>query len=158
MDATNGGASDTQLEILNRSLAADSVAFEDARDSAMAAVECMNNAGLEATYQEDHQDSGLVVPGYTAHVGLEDDGTNETIMATCDNQEAFWVNLLFQTQPSSVAYEDARIEELAPAFRECFDHYGVATDADATGQELQRLAIDEYADSDGAVDCLKVAE
>lgn len=155
-DARVGGASDTQLQILNEALDTEAISFEAAHSAAVAAVDCMNAAGLSARYKEQSRPSGPATPGYVADIGLDDDGTNEAILSRCDAQEDFWVNLLYQTQPSSVALEDARIESLAPAFRECLESNGIDVDSSATGSELQRQAIDVLVETEGAIDCLSV--
>ena len=149
--AEAGGAGDAQLEILRRAQAEGSLSLEDARAAERAMVQCINDAGSEATYSERTDKSGLVVPGYVAVAG-----TSEQLAITdaCASQEAFWVDMVYQTQPTSTALSDAYLDQQAPLVRNCLESHGYTTAPDATTHELLRQALDAALETDWTIDCL----
>jgi hypothetical protein len=154
-EAEAGGAGDAQLAILRQAQTEGEISIEDARAAARAMVECVNNAGSQASYDERTNESGLVVPGYSALANTDE---QQVIADACDAQEAFWINMIYQTQPASVAVNDAYLDQQAPLVRTCLEREGYATDPDATTIELLRQAADARDETDLAVDCLTEAK
>lgn len=151
-----GGASEAQLEILRHAQAQGEVSLEDARTGARAAVECMTEAGLSAIYSESNTESGLVLPGYAAAWTMGDDATDALIQA-CDQQEGSWVNQLYQTQPSSMALQDAVNDKKDPLVRSCLEDNGYPTAEDASPSDVIAHALSVESETLGAVDCLTEA-
>jgi len=54
----------------------------------------------------------------------------------CEYSESYWVNKLYQTQPSAIDANLAFIEKQAPVIRQCLEDAGYDTDPDATGMDL----------------------
>ncbi len=150
-EAEAGGASDGQLAILREAQAAGVVSFEEAREAALAAIDCVENAGSEAVYDERTTDEGLVLPQYSWLSGTPQ---QEAIGDACDTQEAFWVNGAYQMQPTSLALRDAYLDRQMPIVRACLEDAGYVVDANATTHEVLRQAADAITDTGGSVDCL----
>ncbi len=153
-EAVTGGAGETQLAILRQAQKDGSLTVEDTRAAARSAVDCMNAAGFSATYGEQKDDSGLIVPEYTAGF---DAGQDISGIDTCDQQEFFWVNMVYQTQPLAVEKTDARLEQQAPVIRKCLEGNGYTTDPSSSPRDLARQASKVAQESNGAVDCLAEA-
>jgi len=156
-EAEAGGAGDAQLAILRKAQSEGELSLEDARVAARAAVECMTDAGILVGYSEHTRRSGLVVPEYSAEWIMGDDEHNAVIDA-CDQREDLWVNMVYQTQPTSLAMNEEYNDQQAPLVRSCLERNGYATDPDASPLDLMRQAIQVEVDTDSAVDCLTEAE
>ncbi len=153
-EAEAGGASDDQLAILREAQAAGVVSFEEAREAALAVIDCVENAGSEAVYGERTTDEGLVLPQYSWLSGTPQ---QEAIGDACDTQEAFWVNGAYQMQPTSLALRDAYLDRRMPVVRACLEDAGYAVDPVATTHEVLRQALDVAIETEWAVDCLTEA-
>ena len=153
-EAVAGGAGETQLTILRQAQEDGSLTFEDTRAAARSAVDCMNASGFSATYGEQKNDSGLIVPEYTAGF---DAGQDISGIDRCDQQEFLWVNMVYQTQPSAVEKTDARLAQQAPVIRKCMEDNGYTTDPSSSPRDLARQASKVAQESNGAVDCLTEA-
>ena len=153
-EATSGGASTQQLDILERAAKDGGVTFEDAKIAATTAMSCMAEQGVTATYQEMALQNGVTIPAYVVN-SEKSDGTDATdVMDQCERAESFWVNMLFQVQPTSVEANLAFIEKQAPVIRKCLEDAGYDTDPDATGMELVLQSTDVAQQTGLRVDCL----
>lgn len=155
VEAEAGGAGEAQLAILRQARAEGELSIEDARAAARAGVTCVTDAGSEANYFEYISDSGLVIPGYSY---LGDTPEQEAIGDACAAREDFWVNMVYQTQPSSLEANDAYVEQQAPLVRACLKREGYSIAPDATTIEVLRQALDVRAATGLAVDCLAEAK
>ncbi len=154
-EAEAGGAGEAQLAVLRQAKAEGELSIEDARAAARAAVKCVADAGSKADYYEWISDSGLVIPGYNY---LGDTPEHEAIGETCSFRENFWVNMVYQVQPSSLEANDAYVEQQAPLVRSCMVREGYSIAPDATTVEILRQALDVKMATDSAVDCLAEAK
>ena len=153
-DATNAGASTQQLDILERAAKDGGVTFEDAKIAATTAMSCMAEQGVTATYQEMALQNGVTIPAYVVN-SEKSDGTDATdVMDQCERAESFWVNMLFQVQPTSVEANLAFIEKQAPVIRKCLEDAGYDTDPDATGMDLVLQSTDVAQQTGLRVDCV----
>ena len=155
-EASEGGAGPDQLADLEHAKQIREVEINVARQAAHRAVECMTDSGLSAVYQENENYTGLAIPGYRVGIGMSGDASAEELVESCDTREAYWINLLYQTQPSSqqakIDYADEREEVL----RECLNNLGITTDPEATGSDLIELIL-EPQESRASYACLHEA-
>jgi len=152
VNAEAGGASQDQLDVLQAAQLSGEVTLEQARQAARATVACFGEAGLLGTFVESTEPSGLIVPGYT--VGTQSDDMTE--IDRCDHENGFWVNQVYQLQPSSEQLRTDLFEAKADELRACLEDAGYATEPDATGAELARQASAVAADTSGEVDCMTI--
>jgi len=153
-EAEAGGAGDTQLAILRKAQSEGELSLEDARAAARAAVECINDAGSFAFYSEHTGRSGLVIPEYSWSV---DTSEQEAIGNACDQREAFWVNMVYQAQPSSVELTEGYREQQTPILRSCLERNGYTVDPDASTNDLIAQALLVDSETSSAVDCITEA-
>jgi type IV secretory pathway TrbL component len=152
-EAMSGGASTQQLDILERAAKDGGVTFEDAKIAATTAMSCMADQGVTATYQETALPNGVTIPAYVVN-SEKSDGTDATgVMDQCEQAESFWVNKLYQTQPTSVEANFAFIEKQAPVIRKCLEDAGYDTDPKATGMDLVIQAGHIADQTSGATNC-----
>lgn len=161
-DAIDGGANDSQIAILQEAMAANEVSLEVARVAAHAAIECMAESGLSASYTEYEQSNSLLVPNYDVLLSRDPDDvagieTAEAIVARCDTAEFRWINEAYQTQPSSVELTDALLEERSDELRACLEEAGRNVDTQATPRELAEEAVSLAIDTNWQVHCLSDA-
>lgn len=158
-EAREGGAGPEQLADLEAAAQAQGVSIEMARDAARRAVGCMTEAGLSAAYVESTTNSGLVIPGYRVEVAEMSTGQSDedAQIAACDVREAYWINQLHQTQPTSVEMNEEYANQQEPVLRACLERNGIATEAEAVGADLANQALEVFRDSDGDINCLAEA-
>jgi hypothetical protein len=154
-EAEAGGAGDVQLAILRNAQSEGELSLEDARAATRAAVECVNDAGSAAIFEERTEFSGLVVPGYSS---LSDTPEQDAIAEACRVQEDLWVSQVYRSQPSSLELTDGYRAQQAPILRSCLESHGYATDPDASPVDLMKQALELSHDSDSAAECLTEAK
>jgi len=152
-DATSGGASTQQLDVLERAAKDGGVTFEDAKMAATSTMACMESQGVTANYQEKALPNGVTIPGYTVQDHTSNGGDALPVMDGCERSESYWVNMLYQTQPTSVEANLAFIEKQAPVIRQCLEDAGFDTDPKATGMDLVKQAGDISRQTNGGTDC-----
>ena len=117
--------------------------MNSARDAAMAVIDCITVAGGDASYVEEPEDSGVVIPSYTVRADSKEALTAlDGIIDECDRQHGFYVNKFYQLQPKTQEARDAYLETQLPLIRACLEKHGYTTDANATADEVQRQAVD----------------
>ena len=158
-EAREGGAGPEQLADLEAAAQAQGVSIEMAREAARRAVACMTDAGLSAAYVESTTNSGLVIPGYRVEVSTltAAESNGDAQISACDVREAYWINQLLQTQPTSVQMDEEYANQQAPVLRACLERNGVTTEPDATGADLANTSLDVIRESDGDINCLAEA-
>jgi len=153
-EAEAGGAGDAQLAILRQAQSDGWLSIEVDRAVNRAAVECVNDAGSYAFYQETTMESGLVLPGFSA---LADTPEQEAIADACTTEVQFWVNGLYQMQPTSMQLNETYLDQQIPLVRSCLERNGYTVVPDATTHELLRQAVDVRSETNSGVDCLTEA-
>jgi len=154
-EATKGGAGDEQMELLERAQADGAMSLEAARTAAQNVVDCFNEVGGDAKVVEETLDTGLVLPGYLA--GFDDDlGTPqiEALIQGCDYAEHYWVNQVYQMQPTSRELVGQYAMSKEPVLRECLERAGMTTDPEATGWDLAHQALELFQSTNFEIDCL----
>lgn len=154
-EARAAHASDAQLAELDASVATGAVPVEAAREAARRAVTCMQQAGLDAHYEEAKLAHGVLLPRFT--VTPVEGQDVETRIETCDQREFLFLNKAYQLQPSSLEAMERYVEQQAPVLRECLEDNGVRTDPDASGHALANRASQAMGDTAGEVNCLAEA-
>jgi len=152
-EATDGRASTQQLDILERAATDGGVTFEDAKIAATSAISCMAGQGVTATYQEQSLPNGVTIPAYIVQDRTSNGGDAFPVMDGCEQSESYWVNELYQMQPTSIEANLAFIEKQAPVIRQCLEDAGYDTDPDATGMDLVIQAGEVGPQTLGGVDC-----
>lgn len=152
-DALNSGASDQQLAILEGAAARGVVTFEDAKIAATNTMDCMSSRGVSSTYEETSLSSGVTIPGYTVEAQKSDGSSALDDLELCENAESAWVNMLYQTQPTSIESNLAFIEKQAPVIRKCLEDAGYDTDPKATGMDLVLQSSDIERQTGGQISC-----
>lgn len=152
-EATSGGASTQQLDILERAAKDGGVTFEDAKMAATSAMNCMAGQGVTATYQEQPLANGVTIPGYIVRVLTTDGRDALPIKSACEQSESYWVNKLYQLQPTSVESNLAFIAKQAPVIRQCLEDAGYDTDPKATGMDLVIQSSDIARQTNGGTNC-----
>lgn len=159
-EAESHGASSRQLEQLRMAREKGSVSLDDARTAALAAIECMGAAGIQAQYSEIDDGSGVLIPSYLASLAGQDQDAASELIDACSRQEQQWISMIYQLQPSTQAVRDEGLIRALPAIRECLATHGVTVDDQATPDEVVRISgelmqstIDEGGDA-ARVDCL----
>lgn len=154
LEAQAQGASEAQLSLLEDAAAVGEVSVEAAKQAMHATVECMQGRGFDAWYVEDVMPSGLVRPTLTFGTA----GGGEAAYAECETLESYWIDYLYQTQPSSVALRDSYLLRQLPIVVECLEREGVTVPPDESSQETFRKALDVSRSTANGVDCLAEAE
>ncbi|GEM_PF-1188287 len=155
-EAEEAGASDEQLATLREAVEKRTVPIEAAREAARRTVVCMQEAGLDAQYDEQQVSHGLAIPGYAVQTGTDGDEDIDAQIAACDDKEYIYVSRAYQLQPSSLESAEKFVEQRAPVIQACLEDNGVKTDPNATGHELAELASQTMRDT-GSVNCLAEA-
>ncbi len=154
-EATSEGASETQIDELREALATGEVPYETMRGATQRAVDCMSNAGLDASIADVTQASGLEVPMYRASHGEEiDPDTGWEMIRACETSETYWLSAAYQQQPSAREQLSQYVRSKETELRECLQDNGVEADDDADGWELAELALEFSSAPEGGFDCL----
>lgn len=152
-DAEAGGAGAQQLAVLEEARESGEVTLEQMRQATRATIECFVNAGLEAEYIESAEPHGLLLPGYSVWVEGEFSESHDRAMVRCDSENGFWVNMVYQVQPSNDQLWSDLYNENAGEFRSCLEEAGYETDPEATGAELVDQVGAVFSETGGEVDC-----
>lgn len=152
-DAEAGGASEQQLAILEEAREVGEVTLEQMREATRAAIECFLGAGLLAEYSEETLPHGVVLPGYSVGVVGDFSEAQDLAATRCDDENAFWVDKVYQGQPSSEALWADFLDSKAAEFRACLEAAGYETDPDATGSDLVHQTAEIYWETNLEVDC-----
>jgi hypothetical protein len=140
--AMEGGASEAQIAILREARDSGGISLESARDAQQATVDCMTEAGLDATYVETEGGAGeLPQPGF--RVRADRDGEVSPVGDACETQESRWVSHLYQTQPRAVEARNANVDEHMPDLLACLSARGISLDSDASRDEVYAAATNE---------------
>ncbi|WP_062070862.1 hypothetical protein [Demequina sediminicola] len=142
VDAVAGGASEQQLSLIDEISQQGSVSYEQAKGAAVRTVECIEDSGGSAEVMDLTQGEEFSVPSYSAAGGTGAEGTDLAAIDTCDRQESYWVNYLYQVQPDAVV-SMAQEEALKLAARiDCLEEAGGTAPADPVWETV-REAVDE---------------
>lgn len=156
--ARNGDASAQQIAILTEAKESGDISLEAARNAEQATVDCMNEAGLDASYVETQGGDGeLPQPGF--RVRADAGGEVSPLGDACETQESLWVSHLYQVQPRAIEVRNSNVDKHMPQLLTCLAERGVAPDADASRDEIYAAATNEAisANTSNTESCLSVA-
>jgi len=140
--AKDGGASAQQLTMLTLAGESGDISLESARNAQQATVDCMIDAGLDATYVEtDGGEGELPQPGF--RVRADSEGEVNPLGNACETQESLWVSHLYQVQPRAIEVRNANVDKRMPELLTCLAERGVAPDPDASRDEIYAAATNE---------------
>lgn len=155
-EAHKQGASANQLAELE-SVARDlQVDVETARAAMHRTVECIVNAGYEADYMEEVMDGVTIRPYLTYY----DTGTGnaDAVYDECSRRESYWIEYLYETQPSTIDAQNKYLEQQLPTVIACLERNGVSTDPEEDMYVTLDAAVKLMQQSGGEADCLAEAE
>lgn len=153
-EAHNGGASETQISILENAKANGELTYEMALEANRNVVACLADVDIESHVVDETTNYGLTIPGYAAQLS---DGSSEASVTTCDESEAYWIGQAYQLQPSSEALQSAYIAKQLPLVEACLTREGAEFDPNLNDQDLLVFSL-EYMDEHGTADCILEAE
>lgn len=157
--ARDDGASDLQVDALERAVASGKASFEDAAAAARRTIDCLIGIGATATYSEDVRNNDYPVPGYV--IGGVDDAQAAAV-ETCERDESYWINYLYQAQPAARESVEREFNAARPVLIACLNRNNVTPEADATNEDLLYAALRLWEDTmavnpDAPVHCLDEA-
>jgi len=141
-DAQENGASERQIEALRVAQEQGYVSFDIARDAALASIDCMARSGVDATYSERDDGSGVKIPTFVASLAGGNQDAISAIVDSCSRTEEAWVSKMYQLQPSTQNARDENLTRALPAIRQCLIENGVTVQADASRDEVVQAAIE----------------
>ena len=141
-EARAGGASQAQIDLLERLAEKGSVELDDVREALAGTYECLDAAGI--SHSEVVQESQGGFPMITYAMSQPADMGMDTAMRLSDQcalTHSAFVEQLYATQPQAVAAEEAYIEDvIMPILDSCNERYGMLTD-------IERSAIQRWDDA-----------
>jgi hypothetical protein len=148
-DAKAGGASDEQMAEIETYIDGRSIPFSVVKGALERTFSCLDAAGLE--YEDLTQET---YPGFFKYdylvrpkVGIADEATALTSNA-CQDREVSFIGSLYENQPSIVAARDQEFQLKRPELIECLRAHGEIVDDDATRDEISKLGVKIFADTD----------
>lgn len=153
--AREGGASESQIAVLEMAQDKRDMSFELVRQVAQATVECLQEGGVDAKYAEYTASDGWVVPGYTYSGSVDmTEVATDAVAEVCDTEEFEWAYKLYETQPRAVATSNAYLLTREDDLRNCLEKYGYLTERSADGVTLADQALDVLDETGFEVNCL----
>ncbi len=135
--ARAGGASDTQISILERLADEGQVDIGDVQEALEGTYACLDAAGISHTEAIETDIAGVqyVVYDMRAPASLGAD-TGAAISDECANTHSRFVEDLYMMQPQVVAMQDEyRSTVIVPALVACYQEYDVALEDDLTADQ-----------------------
>lgn len=154
-EASNEGASKTQIDVLEQAKGDGELSYEAALEANRNVVSCLSEAGVEAHITEEATNYGLTIPGYAA--SLDGPGDPESLIESCETAEVYWVGRAYQLQPSAQELNAIHIAKQRPIVEECLAREGAEVDPGLGDYELLSFAVDYMIEHDSA-DCTLEAE
>lgn len=146
-EARAAGASEEQLAVLERG----EVSFAEYERALNAAFECMRSHGLEVLADPPSDRSGIMLITYAWGAGTASQTQAQQLGDGCLEEHSFFLEQLYQTQPSTVEAVEAAYEGKRSQIVSCIRDNGGTIDDDADRMSAQTAAW-AVLDSSG-VDC-----
>ena len=149
--AQEGGADPSQIAILEKG----EVSYSDYEAAVNRSLQCMRDAGISVIDPVPDSSSGLTLLNYGWSPNLpgmtEDQGN--ALGEDCLDRYSFWVEMLYQVQPSSVEAEELYFDQFRDAVVQCIRTNGGTVRDDATRDEA---ALASHAvEGQTGVDCFE---
>lgn len=140
-EAREAGASEEQVAVLESG----EIAFEDYEAAMNRAYACMRDAGVTVDVVGVRSYHGVTVLDATM---VAPEG-GDAVVDECYLEHARYVDAYWQvSSPDAVAYDERRATALKPLLRDCLTQRDVDWPADASFDELARLALDPGASAE----------
>lgn len=139
LQASEAGASPAQLDLIARASERGEVTLPDVYEALAATFECFDEGGVAWEWLDLDYSRGFPIPSYGwggADEQLFDYGD------ACLERHSFYVEMLYQVQPSSVEAEKSNLDERMPEVVACLRAEGVEISDEASPDEVE-LAIRE---------------
>jgi hypothetical protein len=144
--ATSDGASEAQLDLLERARHNGQVSVELVRQAQRAVASCASAAGVRVTFTETTRPDGWV----SAVTQVDASATDaDQIYQRCEARESLQIARLYDTQPTAVKATSDYLDQQAPILRACLQSAGLNPKPNASGMDLARLAVSASADESG---------
>lgn len=151
-EAEAGGASQDQLEVISTG---PEITFTDYEQAVSRSVSCMKDAGIDVIGSDVRDYRGFPEIRYSfaaASEGRSDEETREVADA-CMNTHSRWIEMLYQTSPSSIEAVEARFAPYREALVGCLEEQGAELEGDLIRDELVTLSYDTLERT--GVDCVQ---
>ena len=133
-EATDGGAGEDQLAILQRIETAGAITYADYTEAVNATFECFTEAGI-GHGSISGPNGGDAMPIYYQY---ESTGESAPVAEACIVDHSFWVERLYQERPKAVAAQEARFERAIPTLTACLEKGGYELPATPSVDEVKR--------------------
>ena len=147
-EATHGGASAEQVEILEQANRTGSITYDQYSAAVDRSLRCIREAGLPVPRDEVVEQGGIKLRLY---VKTGDDSGPSPVAEACVKKHSWYVELAYQVQPSSVEAASRFFERYRQPLLDCLSSHDVAVDPDMTKDQIDRAVADLW-DSQ-SVDC-----
>ncbi len=142
-EARAGGASQAQIDLLERLAKKGAVELDDVREALAGTYECLDDAGI--SHSEVIQENRGGFPMITYAMSQTADMDVDTAMRLSDQcaiTHSAFVEQLYATQPQAVAAEEAYIEDLiVPRLDACNERWGMPPDTELSAIQRWDNAI-----------------
>jgi hypothetical protein len=150
-EARAGGASQAQIDLLERLAEKGSVELDDVREALAGTYECLDAAGISHREDIRTDNAGVDFVTYDMRQPVTRDlNAGMAIADACAAQHSLFVENLYADQPSVVEIHEKHFATVVtPAFLECYETYGVPVPQDRTDMERWSDAYDVVAATPG---------
>ena len=150
-EARAGGASQAQIDLLERLAEKGSVELDDVREALEGTYECLDAAGISHREEIRTDNAGVDFVTYDMRQPVTRDlNAGMAIADACAEQHSLFVENLYAEQPSVVEIHEKHFATVVtPAFLECYSSYGIAVEKDRTDMERWGDAYDVVAATPG---------
>ncbi|MFT4157433.1 MAG: hypothetical protein QM630_05815 [Microbacterium sp.] len=152
-EAEAKGASQEQLDVIDKGA---DVSFPDYEQAVSRTVSCIKDAGINVIGDEVTDYRGFPEIRYSFAATSDGRSDEETLKVSdaCRYTHSHWVEMLYQTSPSSVEAVEARFSPYRDALVSCLEEQGADPEARTSRDDLLALSY-ETLDRTG-VDCVKI--
>ena len=135
--ARAGGASEAQVLILERALAAGEVTLADSRAAADALMACAQDAGFSVSPTSIDNSTGIeTITFYLTNPGGLSQDQADAVAWDCETKHRRWVETAYQNQPNATSAFFDLIERHRVEIVACLREQGSSVADDATPDEL----------------------
>lgn len=152
-EAQEADASADQLAQLEDAARDGKVSTEAERQALHRTVACMHDAGYEAEVLEDVTHGSWKWP----HLTYAWDSNADAVYDQCSKRESYWIDYVYQTQPSAIETKDRYLRKQLPIVVECLGREGISVPEDEALPVTLDRAMELLQTSGGQVDCLTEA-
>jgi hypothetical protein len=150
-EARAGGASQAQIDLLERLAKKGAVELDDVREALAGTYECLDAAGISHSEVIQENRGGFPMITYTMSQTADMDvDTAMRLSDQCALTHSAFVEQLYATQPQAVAAEEAYIEDvIVPRLDACNERWGMPTDTELSAVQRWDEAIRLVNDQQG---------